>query len=140
MASIRTDIPLALHLDGAQRAVIDPQDGLDRLMGDRVLYARMLARFRDDYQHWSDKLRAAMAASDLTLAHRMAHTLKGASGMIGARPLHWQACALERALRTHSGTQNDEANAIEPLLEALLRALDAMLGVKQGELAESGEG
>jgi HPt (histidine-containing phosphotransfer) domain-containing protein len=142
MASTSTsDNTLALDLDGAHGGVLDPHDGLDRLMGDRVLYARMLARFRNDYQQWMETLRAAMVAPDPTLAHRMAHTLKGASGMIGAHPLHWQACALERALRTQSGTQLEEANAIEPLLEALLCALDAMLGVKEGVLTtESGEG
>ncbi len=135
-----TDNSPAPHLDGAPSAVIDTEDGLDRLMGDRVLYTRMLGRFRDDYQGWTAALRAAIADGDLTLAHRMAHTLKGASGMIGAHPLHWQACALERALRTESGTQDEEANAIEPLLKALLRVLDAKLGVKEGVMAESGEG
>ncbi len=126
-------------VDDALRAVIDPQDGLDRLMGDQRLYLRMLGRFRDDYQDWMGRLHAAIASQDLPLAHRMAHTLKGASGMIGAHPLHWQACALERALRTNSGTQIDEMHTLAPLLEALLRALDAMLGVKEGVLAESGE-
>jgi HPt (histidine-containing phosphotransfer) domain-containing protein len=139
MASTSTSDHTLAH-DGAHSAVLDPQDGLDRLMGDRVLYARMLARFRNDYRDWMASLRAAIAQPDLALAHRMAHTLKGASGMIGARALHWQACALERALRTQSGSQLEEANTIEPLLEALLRALDAMLGVKEGVLAESGEG
>jgi HPt (histidine-containing phosphotransfer) domain-containing protein len=128
MATISTpDSTLHLQLDDAQRAIIDPAEGLNRLMGDSVLYGRMLARFRSDYRDWVPALRAAIAVPDPQLAHRMAHTLKGASGMIGAHSLHWQACALERALRTHSSTQQDEITALEPLLDALLRALDAML-------------
>lgn len=124
-----SDSKFNLQCSAEQRAVIDTAEGLHRLMGDANLYARMLARFRADYRDWVSLLREAIATPDLALAHRMAHTLKGASGMIGAHSLHWQACALERALRTHAGNPQEEIATLEPMLDALLRALDAMLGV-----------
>ncbi len=124
-----SDSNLNLQCNAEHRAVIDTAEGLNRLMGDAHLYTRMLARFRADYRDWVSLLREAIATPDPALAHRMAHTLKGASGMIGAHALHWQACALERALRTHAGNPLEEIATLEPLLDALLRALDAMLGV-----------
>jgi two-component system sensor histidine kinase/response regulator len=137
MASNSTsDSNPGLQHDTAHHAVIDTGEGLKRLMGDSVLYARMLARFSSDYRGWVAKLRSAIAAPDPQLAHRMAHNLKGASGMIGAHALHWQACALERALRTNSGIQMEEITVLEPLLDALLHALDGMVKVEDGVCTE----
>lgn len=70
-----------------------------RLMGNRALYLRVLARFRSDYRDSATAIRAALDAGDAGLAQRLAHTLKGAAGMIEALALHNAALALENALR-----------------------------------------
>ena len=98
-----TPSTLELRAGTASREVVDIVDGLDRVMGDRDLYTRMLRRFRKDYMGGDGPIRIAIDAGDRALAHRLSHTLKGAAGMIGARPLHQAACALETALRTGSG-------------------------------------
>jgi HPt (histidine-containing phosphotransfer) domain-containing protein len=88
-----------LPLDAfADRDIIDVCEGVERVMGDRALYTRMLTRFRSDYKHGIEPIRGALARGDQVLAHRLAHTLKGSSGMIGAHVLHQHACALERVL------------------------------------------
>lgn len=75
---------------------LDAADGIARVMGDQALYARMLARFHNDYRYGAAPIRRAIDSGDLHLAHRIVHTVKGASGMIGAPALHGQA--IERRL------------------------------------------
>jgi HPt (histidine-containing phosphotransfer) domain-containing protein len=78
---------------------IDIAGGIDRLMGDRAMYARVLNRFRNDYQGAAVEIRAALENGEHALAQRLAHTLKGAAGMIEAHTLQRRALALELALR-----------------------------------------
>jgi HPt (histidine-containing phosphotransfer) domain-containing protein len=116
--------------------VLDCAAGIERLMGNRALYLRVLARFRSDYRNAAMALRGALDAHDTSQAQRLAHTLKGAAGMIEATALHAAAQALEDALR--SG-QRDAGNlllgnllrgTLLPRLEAaladVLRELDGM--------------
>jgi HPt (histidine-containing phosphotransfer) domain-containing protein len=113
--------------DAAARELVDVGDGIDRVMGDRELYARMLRRFRKDYSGGDQPIRAALDSGDRALAHRLSHTLKGAAGMIGARPLHHAAAALETALRTASGTELDCLGALTPALSQVIAVLDQLL-------------
>jgi HPt (histidine-containing phosphotransfer) domain-containing protein len=118
---------IELRADPAAREVVDVGDGIDRVMGDRDLYARMLRRFRKDYSDGDRPIRVALAAGDRALAHRLSHTLKGAAGMIGARPLHQAASALETALRTASGSEASCLNALTPVLSRVIAVLDMLL-------------
>lgn len=118
---------IELRADTASREVIDICDGLDRVMGDRNLYERMLRRFRKDYTGGDSPIRTAMDAGDRALAHRLSHTLKGASGMIGARPLHQAACMLETALRTASGNEAACLDSLKPVLAKAIAVLDRLL-------------
>lgn len=113
--------------DAAARELVDVGDGLDRVMGDRDLYARMLRRFRKDYSGGDQPIRTALDCGDRALAHRLSHTLKGAAGMIGARPLHDAASALETALRTGSGTESACLGAMTPVLSQVIAVLDQLL-------------
>ena len=125
---------ILLRTDAAAREVIDVNDGIDRVMGDRDLYDRMLRRFRQDYMLRSSPIGSALATGDRTLAHRMVHTLKGSSGMIGARALHGQTCALERAIRTSSGAESRELERMEAELLKVMTLLDDMLEENHGTL------
>jgi HPt (histidine-containing phosphotransfer) domain-containing protein len=94
-----TSVPPATA-DCAQDGVaIDVAGGVERMMGDRAMYARVLERFRSDFQGAAGAIRAAFEGGDHALAQRLAHTLKGAAGMIEARVLQRRALALELALR-----------------------------------------
>jgi HPt (histidine-containing phosphotransfer) domain-containing protein len=118
---------IKFHTSAGTRNVIDVNDGIDRIMGDRALYARMLKRFRSDYAAGAGPIRSALASGDRILAHRISHTLKGAAGMIGAHRLHNHACALEIALRTCSGAEAIALDALAPAFERALQVIDTLL-------------
>jgi two-component system sensor histidine kinase/response regulator len=102
---------------------IDHVNGVARLMGDAALFARVLARFRKTYGHAADGIRGALAAHDLQLAQRLAHTLKGAAGMIEAVQLREAALALEHALRHGAGDHAAHLACLDRLAHALDRVL-----------------
>jgi HPt (histidine-containing phosphotransfer) domain-containing protein len=119
--------PHALDHDPASPAV-NHADGVARLMGDGALFARVLARFRKEYRHAADSIRGALAAGDVQLALRLAHTLKGAAGMIEAVPLREEARALEQELRHGAGDPlHGPEHEPERRLARLQRALDRVL-------------
>jgi HPt (histidine-containing phosphotransfer) domain-containing protein len=111
----------------ATRDIIDVDDALERILGDRSLYARMLARFRQDWHDVTAQVRTALASGHGEQAHSLAHTLHGAAGMIGATELHRQAGALEAAIRTGSPAMQSELDALEPALARVLQLLDTLL-------------
>jgi two-component system sensor histidine kinase/response regulator len=106
---------------------LDLAGGIARVMGDRGLFARVLERFRSDYRRAGEAIRAALAAGDTLLAQRLTHTLKGASGMIEAGPLHRQAMMLEQALRGTGGDCQRHLDRLEAELDRVLRELDGVL-------------
>jgi HPt (histidine-containing phosphotransfer) domain-containing protein len=96
-------------------------------MGDRALYARVLERFRSEYRGFPETLRSALAAGDAALAVRLAHSLKGASGMIEAGSLHGCAQALEQALRAGQDDPAAHLGRTEAELERVLGEIDRLL-------------
>ncbi|RFO97739.1 hypothetical protein DIC66_07785 [Rhodoferax lacus] len=78
------------ELDG-----IDQAAGLARAAGRADLYLKMLLRFRDSHAHFAVQFQDALQAGDYGSATRLAHTLKGTAGTIGALALERLAAALE---------------------------------------------
>jgi two-component system sensor histidine kinase/response regulator len=104
---------------------VNHADGVARLMGDAVLFARVLARFRQEYRHAGERIGDALAAGDLALAQRLAHTLKGAAAMIEAVPLRDAAQAMEQALRHGDGGLEAHLARLEGALDRVMRELNA---------------
>jgi HPt (histidine-containing phosphotransfer) domain-containing protein len=125
--SDETPDTIELRADSVTRDTIDVNDGIERVMGNRELYARMLRRFRSDYQHGALPIRTAMSGSDPSLAHRIAHTLKGAAGMIGAHRLEKRASTLEEALRLEALDVREALASLAPEMEKVLHLLDILL-------------
>lgn len=117
-------------------ALLDVADGVGRVMGDRALYMRVLRRFHDDYRHGAAPVRTAMAGGDTRLAQRIAHTLKGASGMIGAHLLHQHATGLELALRNDMPGQAAAADLLDTSLAGVLQAIERMLADEPAPAAQ----
>lgn len=107
--------------------VLDIEAGVERLMGNRAIYLRALARFRNDYRSAAPAIRSALDAGDGPQARRLAHTLKGAAGMIEAPALHAAALALDHALRDGGSGADALLARVDAALAALLRELDAMV-------------
>ncbi|MFS2124628.1 response regulator [Pseudomonas sp. Pseusp97] len=101
---------------------IDMTAGLATCMGRHDLYLRLLIRFREAQADFGQQFRKALGDEDETAAGRLAHTLRGTAGNIGARGIAQAAAELERACLA------GEAEAvIDTLLEALLRCLTPTL-------------
>ena len=121
------DATLPLVPPDASADILDARDGLERIMGDRPLYARMLARFRDDYSAGVLPIMQALANGERELAHRITHTLMGAAGMIGAHRVHAQAAVAERAIRTELAGEAGEVERLGPELALARQHIDALI-------------
>ena len=82
---------------------LDSRKAMGRIGRDGDLFCKMLGWFRDGHSGNVTAIRTALAAGDRATAHRLAHSLKGAAGSIGATALFEAARRLEHALRPGSG-------------------------------------
>lgn len=82
-----------------QIADLNVDDGLRRVLGKESLYLKMLRKFIGSQQSFLPEITAALAAADYPLAERLAHTLKGVSGNIGAQTLQGEAAVLEKSIK-----------------------------------------
>ena len=103
-------------------AGLDVHNGLTRMMGKKRLYVTMLQKYVAGQGSCVRHMRDALDAGDLATAQRLAHTLKGVSGTIGATQIPALADAVEQAMR--DGQARD---AIEQALDHLDRPLAALM-------------
>jgi PAS domain S-box-containing protein len=101
---------------------IDQHAGLATSMGRSELYRRMLARFREGQGRFRDNFEEARRCDDPDAAARVAHTLRGTAGNIGAKNTAAAATALELACKANA----DDAE-IARLLAAAEQELAAVL-------------
>jgi two-component system sensor histidine kinase/response regulator len=109
---------------------LDSADGLRRVGGNNTLYIRLLRQFASQQADVVGKIRAALATNDCETATRLAHTLKGVAGNLGARGVQDVAAAVETMLR--DGAPED---AIGQAMEQLAGILDPFLGRLRAALA-----
>jgi CheY-like chemotaxis protein len=83
----------------AQLPGIDLPKALLSVGGNRALLRKLLGEFAQAHGEDDEKLRAALLGADWSGAQRLAHTLKGVGGAIGATGVQQLAGALEAALR-----------------------------------------
>jgi two-component system, sensor histidine kinase and response regulator len=108
---------------------LDTKDGLTRVAGNQKLYLKLLRQFAEQQGPSVEQITAALGQGDTALAERLAHTLKGVAGNIGAKPVQAAAGALEKLIRDRAATAETEpavrqvAAALDPLLAQLRNAL-----------------
>lgn len=110
---------------------IDFAAGLERVMDDRALFLRVLGRFAGDYRDIAARLHAALDAGDAVLAHRIAHTLKGAAGMIEANRLRQLALEVELAMKAGGPAPLALIAALDEELARVLAEVDALLAAPE---------
>jgi two-component system, sensor histidine kinase and response regulator len=98
---------------------------LRRMMGNAERYIALLRRFSDRQSDVPEEIAAALRDGDRDAAERLAHTLKGLAGNVGAAALAARADQVESAIRTGSGG-HDLAAAIEELRAELAALLDEL--------------
>ena len=100
---------------------IDIASGLRRVAGNRELYRKLLVKFRVSHATVIDDIRASLDGEDQETAHRLAHTLKGVAGNIGADDLRAAATAVDAAFK------DSDAAKVRALLPATGEQLDRVL-------------
>jgi signal transduction histidine kinase/CheY-like chemotaxis protein/HPt (histidine-containing phosphotransfer) domain-containing protein len=99
------------HMVGRQ--ILDEADLLERLMGDKDLAHILISGFLEDMPKQITSLVESVTMEDYSTAQRIAHTVKGAAGNIGAPSLKEAAYEVEKA------AQNGDAEMVRKLLMKL---------------------
>ena len=112
---------------------IDTAAGLMRVQGDKAFYRKMLLKFRGAQTDFASAMQAALGDDDVNAPRRLAHTLKGTAGTIGASQLQLAAAELEKACEDRTDLALIEAltlkvtQALVPVMTGLKR-LDTNAG------------
>ena len=112
-------------------AGLDTKDGLSRVAGNRKLYLKLLRQFAEQQGPAVGQITEATAKGDMALAERVAHTLKGVAGNIGAKAVQEAAGVLEKRIRERVAAEEVEAakrgvaTVLEPLMSQLRKAAGA---------------
>ncbi|MDR3254428.1 MAG: response regulator [Synergistaceae bacterium] len=114
---------------------LDAHVGLKNSTGDRELYRRLLADFKTDHAEDFKRISGALSAGDISTAHRVAHTLKSTSALIGATRLRTVALSAENLLAV--GVLDADSGSFQETLRNLRDELDAVT-VAIGSLEKEG--
>src|SRR5262249_55302730 len=102
-----------------------------RVAGNRKLYLKLLRQFTEQQGPAVTQISAALDQGDRGLAERLAHTLKGVAGNIGAKEIQVAAGTLEKFIREKAAlseiqtAKGQVAATLDPLLKQLWTALSS---------------
>lgn len=107
---------------------LDLADGLRRVGNNRRLYHSLLTKFRGQQMSAPATIRTALLEGRRADAERLAHTVKGVAGNLGARATAAAAAAVEKAAQASDAAGAEAAlPALESALTQLGEALDLSL-------------
>jgi PAS domain S-box-containing protein len=126
---------------------LDVKDGLNRVMGNHKLYLKLLRQFAEQQGSVPREIATALSHVDTVLAGRLAHTLKGVAGNIGAKPLQMASGDLEKLIKDRADAAAIETGRqkvsvlLDPLLTRLQTAFNGTISqpAAQPEAAASPE-
>nr|WP_321403537.1 response regulator [uncultured Desulfobacter sp.] len=110
----RPDVPVSTPPDtqaainGAQELPqslpgIDMAQGLGRINNNKKLYKNLLLKVKRDYADAADQLSSLIKDNAIAEARRLAHSIKGVAGNLGAKNLQDAARIIEDRLKPESG-------------------------------------
>ena len=106
---------------------LDTADGLLRVAGNKTLYLKLLRQFVASEHDAASRIRERLANDDRATAERMAHTVKGVAGNLGAKAVQSAAAELEHAVKNGTPAEalcDQLANVLSPLIDELRAALE----------------
>jgi polar amino acid transport system substrate-binding protein len=112
---------------------VDTEAGLARVGGNVRSYLKLLNKFAENQSDAINEIRSAITDGDGELSVRLAHTLKGVGGAIGATALQEAAAKLEATLK------EDAQELPKKLITAAEQELDRILGLLS-DLASADDG
>ncbi len=105
---------------------IDTRAGLGVVRGKVHLYRKLLLMFRDNYRDFEQHFLTAQADQDLETVTRLAHTLKGVAGNIGALGVQDAARSLEMASKEGEENVDGSLGRVIAELQPVLAGLEAL--------------
>ena len=125
----------APEIPGSELPVIpglDTQNGLNRVAGNRRLYSKLLLQFAAQQGPAAGQIRDALTQGDSALAERLAHTVKGVAGNIGAQLIQTAAGRVETLIRSRA-----QAAELETAIQELSAVLDPLVAQLKASAPES---
>jgi len=122
------DVDLPFGVEG-----LDMADGLRRVLGRKTLYLSMLRKFVAGQKSVVAEILKALEENLPDSAERLAHTLKGVSGTIGATGLQQLAASLEVVIKERSPRAEIDAH-----LDKLKMVLEDFITQLEQQLPEEG--
>lgn len=111
------------------RSIFDPDDLLERMMGDRVLAKSIAETFLSDIRDRIDMLKDRLNENDTHGAELLAHSMNGAASNMAAMKFQKVASRIEKASRI-----NDIDSAISLLTELENRFMEAEKEIRRAIL------
>lgn len=112
---------------------LDSKDGLARVAGNRKLYLKLLRQFMEEQGSAVTRIDTAFNDGDPVLAERLAHTLKGVAGNLGAGHVQTAAGTVEKLI--HKRAAESEVKVAIQQLASALDPLVARLNTASGLVA-----
>ena len=108
---------------------LNTAEGLMRVAGNKKLYRKLLRQFFNTEADTAQRIASALADNDRNLAERLAHSVKGVAGNIGAAAVQNAAARLEKAIAGSAPATEIEALRIslEECLGQLIQGLTTAL-------------
>jgi HPt (histidine-containing phosphotransfer) domain-containing protein len=132
-------IPVGLLFQNSTQEPLPDLPGINvaasvrRIGGSVALYRSLLDRFRLNHRNIVTRIRDALAAYDQNTAERLAHTLRGVAGTLGAETLQNQAELLEKCIRNGETGEADSLLArVDQELTTFIVCIDQALGTRRG--------
>ncbi|MFM7084678.1 MAG: response regulator [Hyphomicrobium sp.] len=112
---------------------LDTQAGLKCVSGSQKLYLKILTTFVTSQASVISDIRKLLETGDLSSAERAAHTLKGASGTIGAHAIQNVSGEIEKLLKDKGSNDIIEKHLgdLENIMTVFIPALRSALKVEQ---------
>jgi len=125
-----TDEPLPESLAG-----IDMADGLKRVANNRLLYRKLLLKFAREYERAVEVIPTLFVSNQREEAQRLAHSIKGSAGNLGAHELRKAAAELEQSLKKNTLPEESLSN-----FEASMRIVQNSLATIAQDVPAPGRG
>ena len=113
---------LLKHLTPVSFSVVEETDSRDY-----ELQRKLRVKFARDNQTKYEEIAEAIATGDMTLSHRLAHTLKSTAGMIDMTTLQNAAAEVEALLKNGAALPAESMRSLEFELKAALEKLSPLL-------------
>jgi len=119
---------------------LDAFGGLRRVAGNRTLYLTLLRKFIDEQSNLPARIAACLTTGDYDGAERLAHTLKGLAGNLGAGAVGAASAALEASIASHGDASRIERlrGRLADMLTRLHDSLDRALAPRPTAAAGAG--